>query len=151
MGVPQSLPEDVAALLKRMVAVDPVERPTLLGAFNELLELHAALSSQGHRAEHLTTAWGALMHEGRALHGAHCAATSPPGGQVPAATESAAADGSKETQGDVKAPSVSAGAPTRDKSGASVLAAPTEAAHVTLSAAHRMVRYFDFFVTVSSD
>ena len=64
MAVPQSLPQEVAALLGRMVAVEPTERPTLLEAFNALLQLHAIFTSQGHAAEHLTTAWGALMHEG---------------------------------------------------------------------------------------
>lgn len=58
MAVPEKLPDEVAALLKRMVSIAPVERPTLREVYTELLRLHATFSSTGCSAKYLQTVWG---------------------------------------------------------------------------------------------
>ena len=58
MAVPEKLPDEVAALLKRMVSIAPAERPTLREVYTELLRLHATFSSTGCSAKYLRTVWG---------------------------------------------------------------------------------------------
>lgn len=58
IAVPSTLPPDVAGLLRQMVALSPGTRPSLREAHAQLLQLHAALQSAGHREEYLQTVWG---------------------------------------------------------------------------------------------
>ena len=58
MVVPDKVPKELAALLRRMVAIPTSTRPSLREVHAELLRLHGTFSSAGHVARYLRTVWG---------------------------------------------------------------------------------------------
>ena len=58
MVVPDNVPKELAALLRRMVAIPTSTRPSLREVHAELLRLHGTFSAAGHVARYLRTVWG---------------------------------------------------------------------------------------------
>ena len=62
MAVPDKVPEELAGLLRRMVAIPASARPSLREVHAELLCLHGTYSAAGHAARYLRTVWGIPSH-----------------------------------------------------------------------------------------
>ena len=62
MAVPDKVPAELAALLRRMVAIPTFARPSLREVYAELLRLHGTYSATEEAARYLRTVWGIPSH-----------------------------------------------------------------------------------------